>query len=248
MFRMMRDKEYATAKEAIMARVKRKSEFLSAFGIAFQVFKALTDEVLNFGGSDQDIRRIETDSQLRRKIAKLIVQPIEKLAENCYRVVVDYGQTLQQMIANGGYDDTDSDINSDNFPMTGPSTSTSSQDSAPRGSGQATKQDVVIEIVSFKGTMKSEAVLKDFKARGLRAAILPELLAFGATYPEKQRGLPVIALGSSWQHRSGYRDVPYLDGDGSGRELNLGWYGSEWYDGCRFAAVRLSTELKTGKS
>jgi hypothetical protein len=81
-------------------------------------------------------------------------------------------------------------------------------------------------------------VLKEFEARGLRAATLPELLAFGATYPEKQREFPIVALRSVWQNRDGLRCVPCLDRDGSKRMLGLRWLGRRWLDDCRFAAVR----------
>ncbi len=50
-----------------------KSEFLSALGVMFQIWKALVDEVLSLGGGDEDLRRIQTDSNLRRKLAELIV-------------------------------------------------------------------------------------------------------------------------------------------------------------------------------
>jgi hypothetical protein len=97
---------------------------------------------------------------------------------------------------------------------------------------------VVVELVHFGRDMESESVLKEFEARGLRAATLPELLAFGATYPEKQCEFPVVALGSVWRSRGGHRYVPYLSGDGSERELHLDWSGNRWDDYCRFAAVR----------
>ena len=222
MFCMVQDKEYAAAKEAIMA--KPKSEFLSAFGIAFQMFKALTDEVLNLGGNDQDIRRVETDEQLRRKIAALIVQagkPIEKLAENCYKVLVDYGQTLQQMIAAGAYDYANLNITAEHFPMTGDG-----------------KREVVVELVHFGRDMESDAILKEFEARGLRPATLPELLAFGATYPEKQREFPILALGSVWQGPDGGRDVACLGDWDAKRGLGLDWDDDRWDVDCRFAAVR----------
>lgn len=51
---------------------KIKSELLSVFGIVFQIVKALIDEMKNLGGSDDDLRKIETDGSLRRKIAGLI--------------------------------------------------------------------------------------------------------------------------------------------------------------------------------
>ena len=51
-----------------------KSEFISAFDIAAGVFKRLSNEVKNLGGGDEHLRRIETDSELRRKLAQTIVE------------------------------------------------------------------------------------------------------------------------------------------------------------------------------
>jgi hypothetical protein len=52
---------------------KPRSGFLSALGVLFQVFKALADDVLAVGGDDEDIRRIQTDHDLRKQIVKLIM-------------------------------------------------------------------------------------------------------------------------------------------------------------------------------
>ncbi len=54
-----------------MARVK--SEFLSAYLIMAEIVKLLIDEVKNLNGSDEDLRRVQTDPDLRRQIAQLIV-------------------------------------------------------------------------------------------------------------------------------------------------------------------------------
>ncbi|OGH70043.1 MAG: hypothetical protein A3C90_02585 [Candidatus Magasanikbacteria bacterium RIFCSPHIGHO2_02_FULL_51_14] len=61
-----------------MARKPKKSEFLRSLGIFWQIWKSLTDEVLGLGGSDEDLRRIETDGKLRREVAELIVRRKEK--------------------------------------------------------------------------------------------------------------------------------------------------------------------------
>ena len=210
-----------------MAKSKKDtSAIVSALGVLMSIITALVSAVRKQGGTDADIYRLATPEgeSLIGKIAELIVQagnPIKKLAENCYKVFVDYGQTLQQMIANGKYDYANSDITSGNFPMT--------------GNG---KQEVVVELVHFGRDMESDAVIKEFEARGLRAAMLPDLLAFGATHPEKQREFPIVALGSVWQGRDGYRYVPYLSRDGSERKLYLIWNDFRWSDYCRFAAVR----------
>ena len=210
-----------------MARSKKDtSVFVSALSVLMGIITALVSAVRKRGGTDEDIYRLATPDgeNLIEKIATLIVQagkPIEKLAENCYKVLVDYGQTLQQMIANGKYNYANSDIGGNNFPMT-----------------DNGKQEVVVELVHFGRDMESEAVFREFEARGLRAATLPELLAFGAAYPEKQREFPIIALGSVWQDRFGSRFVPCLDGFGSRRLLSLDWFGFGWSGCCRFAAVR----------
>lgn len=210
-----------------MAKSKKDtSAIVSALGVLMSIITALVSAVRKQGGTDADIYRlaIPEGESLIEKIAALIVQAgksIEQLAKNCYKIVVDYGQTLQRMIANGKYDYVNSDINTDNFPVSNG------------------KQDIVIELVHFGRGVESEAVLKEFESRGLRAATLPELLAFGATYPEKQHEFSIIALGSVWRIRHGLRFVPSLHRVGSERQLSLSWYDVfGWLDDCRFAAVR----------
>ena len=207
-------------------RKKDVSLLVSALGVLMSIITALVSAVRKQGGMDADIYRLATPEgeSLLDKIAALIVQagkPIEQLAENCYKVLVDYEQTLQQMIANGKYDYVNSDINQSNFPVS--------------GNG---KQEVVVELVHYGRDMETDDVLKDLESKGMRPAILPELLAFGATHTEKQREFPIVALGSVWRGRDGGRRVPCLGRCGSGRWLRLYWDDEGWGDGCRFAAVR----------
>ncbi len=208
-----------------MAR-KDVSVIVSALGVLMSIITALVSAVRKQGGTDVDIYRLATPEgeSTIEKIAALVVQagkPIEKLAENCYKVLVDYGQTLQQMIAAGKYNHVNSNITADNFPVT--------------GHGQ---QEVVVELVHFGREMESEVVLREFETRGLRAATLPELLAFGIKYPEKQREFPIIALDSVWQNRDGYRLIPELWDVAYGRFLDLHWLEFRWSEHYRFLAVR----------
>jgi len=71
------------------------------------------------------------------------------------------------------------DINARNFPST--------------RSGQAALE---IVLVPFENRMKSEHVLQELDKEGLRAAALPEFLAFGAKYPDVQRKFSIAGLGS----------------------------------------------------
>jgi hypothetical protein len=57
---------------------RKKSEFLRSLGITFQIFMALVNEVLDQGGSDDDVRRIETDAALRKELAALIVGKMQQ--------------------------------------------------------------------------------------------------------------------------------------------------------------------------
>ena len=53
--------------------MKKKSEFLSAFGIMFEIVKALIQTLLDRGGTDDDLRRVQNDKDLRNKIVDLIL-------------------------------------------------------------------------------------------------------------------------------------------------------------------------------
>lgn len=55
----------------------KKSQFLSSFGKAFQIFKAITDAVLDQGGVDEDVARILTDGDLAKDIATCIMHSKE---------------------------------------------------------------------------------------------------------------------------------------------------------------------------
>lgn len=210
-----------------MAKSKKDtSAIVSALGVLMSIITALVSAVRKQGGTDADIYRLATPEgeSLMEKIAALIVQagkPIEKLAENCYKVLVDYGQTLQQMIAAGKYDYANSDINDKNFPVS--------------GSG---KQDVAIELVHYGRDMETDAVLKDLEFKGMRPATLPELLSFGTTYPEEQRKFLIITLASVWRGRSGIRSVVSLGCWDAKRWLRLFRIDGRWGGRCRFAAVR----------
>lgn len=43
-----------------------------------------------------------------------------------------------------------------------------------------------------------------------------------------------------WQNLNGNRNCPYLNRNGSKRNLNLNWIENDWNDLCRFVAVRQS--------
>jgi hypothetical protein len=195
---------------------RENSEFLSGFGTAFQIFKAISDAVLAAGGNDNNLRQVLSDKNLVSKIANLIVGE-----RNVFRVVVDYGQVLVEMIQAGKYDWINNDITSDHFPIT--------------GTGQKEEE---ITLFHFNRSISSDDAIVEMAKKGFRPADPPEILALGAEHPELQKQFPIVALGSPWRDPGGLRHVVYLDRDDARRPLDLVWFERDWIGDWRFAAVR----------
>lgn len=133
---------------------------------------------------------------------------------------VDYGMTLEQMIAAGKYDWSNSDITAKRFPLT--------------GTGKVAFEP---KLFHFDRSISSEDAIKEMEKEGFRPAKIEELLAYGALLPEEQRKYPIIALGSVAEI-DGSRGVACLHRVGSERSLGLRWFDGDW-DGCyRFLGVR----------
>lgn len=158
-------------------------------------------------------------------VAAILQQIIENRfsgGQNELSVIVDYDLSLNDMIAAGRYDWSNSDITAENFPI--------------NGKGKA---EIWLELVHFDRAISTDEAIKELDRQDLRPAKIEELLAFGATYSEKQREFPIICLGSVWVGRRD-RSVPCLDQSDSGRGLDLSWIGGGWGDDCRFLSVRKS--------
>jgi len=135
-------------------------------------------------------------------------------------LIVDYSQTLEEMIAVGRYDWKDDDIIVKRFPIEG-------------------KGIVEFEAVlfHFDKNISSECAKKQIEQAGYEVAKIEHILSFGANYPEEQRKFPIVGLGSVGRV-DGCRDVPCLSGSGSERDLNLDWWDDDWRAYYRFLGVR----------
>ncbi|MBI3825640.1 MAG: hypothetical protein HY294_06580 [Candidatus Rokubacteria bacterium] len=174
------------------------------------------------GLTDEDLDRLATKDGdcLLEKIADLLASEARSATRTAFPVTVDYHWSLDAMIKAGRYGWVNLDITAEHFPVKpGPA-------------------EVSIELVHFDRVMSSDDVLAEFDRRGLRPATLPELLSFGAKYPEKQREFPIVALASVWRFWYGFRGVPFLWGLAGGRDLSLIWLDDWWIAHFRFAAVR----------
>jgi hypothetical protein len=188
----------------------------------YLILQSVLERVKKRGYSDDDILRVATaqGDSLLDKFADVMAEAARKPTD-VFPIVVNYDLSVEQAIAAGDYQAVHGEITAANFPST--------------RSGQA---NLEIVLVRFDHRMKSEHVLQELDKEDLRAAELPEFLAFGAKYPDVQRKFSVAGMGSVWRDRKGYRNVPCLYEASEGRYLDLHWWDDGWYSYTRFAAVR----------
>jgi hypothetical protein len=97
-------------------------------------------------------------------------------------LVVNYNQSLEKMIKDGGYDFYTPSITEQNFPLD------------RKFYGQKIK--VLGRMFNFNYDVHSDAVKEEMMATKCYPAFLPEILSLGVRYPEWQRVVQIIALGS----------------------------------------------------
>ncbi|MBZ5630257.1 MAG: hypothetical protein LAO06_15465 [Acidobacteriia bacterium] len=184
------------------------------------ILQSLLARVKKRGYSDDEILRVAAQGDtLLDKFADVMAEAARK-PRDVFPVTVNYDLSLEEAIKAGEYQAVHTEITAANFPST--------------RIGQA---DVEIVLIRFDRRMASEDVVRELDREGLRAAELPEFLAFGAAYPDVQRKFSVAGLGSVWRDRKGYRNVPCLYEASEGRYLDLHWWDDGWYTYTRFAAT-----------
>ena len=186
------------------------------------ILQSLLEKVKKRGYSEDEILRVAAaqGDQLLDKFADAIAQAARKPRET-FPLTVNYDLPVEEAIAAGDYQAVNADISTKNFSW------------AERG-----KAELEVTLVRFDQRMSSEMVIRGLEEEGLRPAELPELLAFGAAYPEVQRQFSVAGLGSVWRDRKGDRNVPCLYAASEGRYLDLHWWDDGWYTFSRFVALR----------
>jgi hypothetical protein len=178
-------------------------------------------------------RHLKTKEAAQRLIeSPLLVSRFDLLIQNLmadvadiYMVSVDYTKDLREMIKDGNYDSIDKNITTSRFPF--------------ENTGRV---DLQIILIYFNRYMSNENVLRemDMMVPPLRPATLPELLAFGRTYPDRQCYMNILALGSKWLvPGSNPPEFPVLGPYGfARRRLSLRLFTDENDPLFRFAAVR----------
>jgi hypothetical protein len=131
-------------------------------------------------------------------------------------VTIDYRQTLEQMIAAGGYDQVNRHITQSSFPVAGGDTA-----------------DRELTLVHLGHVASTDEVLRRLDELAVRSGRIEELLAFGTAYPEAQRQFPIVAIGALDE----YRRRPFLWGSARVRHLDLRFDEKIWGGNIRFLTV-----------
>jgi hypothetical protein len=139
-----------------------------------------------------------------------------------FLLTIDYGTPLDELVAAGNYDYISPDITEEHFRV---------------GLGG---RDIESFVVHLHRPTSTDNVVNEMDRHDLRPATIPELLAFGAKYPNPQREFPILALGSTWDDpQSGYRRAARILEHPSDRRLDLAWdHGVEWHQLYHFLAVQ----------
>jgi hypothetical protein len=137
-------------------------------------------------------------------------------------IMIDYGMSLEGLIAAGKYDWKNDDITAKRFAIQSLGT-----------------VQFETRLFHFDCAISSDKVVDSITSNALwEPSKIEHLLAFGATYPEEQRQHRIIGLGSVAKVR-GDRRMPYLYRGGAARRgLGLSWWDDVWYGDDRFLAVR----------
>ena len=135
-------------------------------------------------------------------------------------IAVDYGMSLQAMIAVGKYDWVDPYITAENFTVVGTGT-----------------KRFRTKVFDFGRRISSEDAVAAMKAENFTPGGHIHGLAFGAAFPDEQCEHSIACLGS-FTRLHGPREVVSLGRNGGGRYLDLDRWDDRWYDNWRFLGVQ----------
>ena len=156
-------------------------------------------------------------------------KPFKITISKNYPIMVDYNQSLREMVDAGKYNWVVDDINTCNFPI--------------NGRGKINLNVVLItfkKVVGEKDSINIKDVLMVIDSAGFRQATLPELLALGKSFPNLQSDVSIFALGSSYKPSYADSRAPRLGEDSRGRLIHLcafDFFTRSWNGSYGFLAV-----------
>lgn len=134
--------------------------------------------------------------------------------EKTYKVIVDYFLSIEELVASGEYDFVPDVISSSNF------------------------QNEITEDVKkeFKIRLIPEINIGKLDYKKYRHITI-KLLSFGAQFPNIQRKIAIIGLGSKWKHAIGRIGVPCLWSGENERYAYLYWSDLGYFKDQHFAVA-----------
>lgn len=163
-------------------------------------------------------------SEAERKALKSLLDGFDdqpQLPFPSYMVTVNYNKTVNQLVKDGKYDWSNSDISDSHFPL-----------------NKKGEEQVEIFIVSIDHRMSDPEVTQFINSLGLQDVNVKEELSLGVQFPDLQRKDPIVGRGSTWRDSDGDVYVPCLYGSESCRGLNLFDLGGGWDSAWQFACKR----------
>jgi|GEM_PF-2886224 len=222
----------------------KKSDFLGAWGKAFQIFKVIVDAILAAGGDDDDVARLET---LAPQIAALSIaarppkpeaetvveeqpdpKPKEEIEELGW-VVLDPAVSFAERVKRGKYKGgVHPNITADKSKL---------------------KRKVRRHIVLYdpRGYASTEEMKRRIRANGDRPCDLDDGLGIGEKFPQRQvaNPLPLLDESAVCLDNNGDECAPVLGRWNSKRKLSLNLLAGDWHSYCRVPAVREEEFLDT---
>ncbi len=143
------------------------------------------------------------------------------IRDGVYPVILDRSPFL--MIEEGKYRSVDRDIRQDKFSIT----------------GMRFWNQCQLVLVQLNRRARTSEVRKCLDELGLETGGIEHLAAFGSEYPDKERRLLIVELGSIWTNPRGTSHAVGLIESKGGRRLHLYCCSlqSVWEAGCCFLAI-----------
>jgi hypothetical protein len=136
-----------------------------------------------------------------------------------FYLTVPSGSNLQSLLARAAFDYVNSDV-------------------VTRFSSEVGSVDGEYGIFKFTHAATTAHVEMVMAEAAFVPATLVGLICFAIEMPKFQQNIPVIALGSTWNHTVRDSMVPAIWGGDRSRELNICSRGTRWFAGDGFLARR----------
>jgi hypothetical protein len=199
------------------AQLKKLMETLEQNGVTTERF-----QVVIGSGLVSDI--FHPEAKIANRLAVRQALGLGVLPSELSSHVVDYSQSLEDMILAGNYDWRNDDITAKRFPIV--------------GKGRVEFEDTLFHLDCGISSEEAFKLIADADSKNSwKPAKIENVLAYGAKNPEEQRKYHILGLDSVCEVY-GARGIPVLSGGGSKRSLDLDWWGRSWDSDNLFLAVR----------